>query len=114
MVTAGTIVWPANTYKEYIDIDSGAWGPLFDVNDTLIYPYDEHLWINASDVTKDLAPVALDYFYDRTDPIDDDNYGWALPLHYDEYPLEMQARSVSCKFNCMQRWASADDSGTNS
>lgn len=90
MVAAGTVQWPGNTYKEYIDIDSGGWGPLQDVDDTFIYPYDDYLWPNVSLVQTGLTPVALDYFYDQPDPVDDDNYGWTLPLHYDEYPLEIQ------------------------
>ena len=114
MITAGTVKWPTNTFKEYIDIDSGAWGPLLDVNDTFIYPYDDYFWINASDVTADLTPVALDYFYDRPDPIDDDNYGWTLPLHYDEYPLEIQCSQCFLYVIFAATLTCADNIGTNS
>jgi hypothetical protein len=36
---------------------------------------------------------AEDYFYNKPDPIEDDNFGWPEPLEFDEYPLEIQCSS---------------------
>lgn len=38
-------------------------------------------------------PAALDYYYERSVPIDDDNFGWPDVLGADEYPLEIQCSS---------------------
>jgi hypothetical protein len=47
---------------------------------------------NATDTNLNQM-AALDYYVDRPDPIDDDNYGWYEPLEFDEYPLEIQCSS---------------------
>lgn len=88
MVADGTATWPDNTEKEYIDIASGGWGPLLDVDETPIYPYNDFLWSNISEPGNSMK--SLDYYIERAAIIADDNYGWSLPLDLDEYPIEIQ------------------------
>lgn len=90
MLAEGKATWPNNTEKEYIDIDSGGWGPLLDVDESSIYPYNDYLWVNASDVNAGASMKSLDYYIERGGIIDDDNYGWLLPLDLDEYPIQIQ------------------------
>ena len=47
-------------------------------------------WLNATDTSRSSSLAALDYYMDRGEQIDDNNYGWPLPLEFDEYPIEIQ------------------------
>ncbi|KAF8862087.1 hypothetical protein BDZ45DRAFT_799471 [Acephala macrosclerotiorum] len=74
MVLNEVATWPSNTYN------------LFDFE-----------WSDATGAAGSTQLAALDYYIERGDSIDDDNYGWALPLEFDEYPLEIQ-----CSFCFLQ------------
>lgn len=92
MVLNEKATWPTNTYKCYFDAQEFYWGYTVDENDTCYDPF-EFEWSNATGVAGSNQLAALDYYMDRGEPIDDDNYGWPLPLEFDEYPLEIQCSS---------------------
>lgn len=91
MVLDDSATWPTHTNKCYIDVSIGSWSYSTDFNGTCTEPFT-FSWDNATD-TQLSQMAALDYYVDRPDPIDDDNYGWYEPLEFDEYPLEIQCSS---------------------
>jgi hypothetical protein len=92
MVLNHKATWPENTYKCYFDAQSHHWGYVQDENEICYSPF-EFGWSNATDSSGSSQMAALDYYIERAEPINDDNYGWPLPLEFDEYPLEVQCSS---------------------
>lgn len=92
LVLEDEATWPDNTYKCYFDAQSSSWDYVQDRNGTCLDPFDFSFG-NASTSSGNTAKAALDYYVERSEPIDDDNYGWFLPLEFDEYPLEIQCSS---------------------
>lgn len=92
MVGSGKATWPEHTTKCYFDAQDEYWSYLVDGNGTCYSDFDFE-WSNASDSAGSTAMSAVDYYAQQGDPIDDDNYGWPLPLEFDEYPLEIQCSS---------------------
>ena len=88
----GEATWPSHTNKTYpnwIDNDDGS--PLLDSDETIIpNPFDDLPPFQYLDIPLD--PTGTDFYTNGTD-IDYSNYGWPLPLEYDEYPLEIQCQS---------------------
>jgi hypothetical protein len=93
MVETGTATWPNHTTKCYYDSREGYWEIYTDEDGNCTSPYD-FFWYDATDPIAPSGQMgAEDYYYDKTDPINDDNYGWPDPLEFDEYPLEIQCSS---------------------
>ena len=82
-----------NTTKCYYDIATDHWNYVQDVDGTYLSPFNNNIWLNASNVPRSGQMAAMDYYMTVPEPIDDDNYGWPNPLEYDEYPLEIQCSS---------------------
>ncbi|KAF2121004.1 hypothetical protein BDV96DRAFT_641641 [Lophiotrema nucula] len=93
IVAQGHATWPQHTKKCYMDANNFHWDYVTDEEGNCTFPFENNIWQNASDVAKPGQMAAMDYYMDVLDPIDDDNYGWPLPLEYDEYPLEIQCSS---------------------
>ena len=94
MVTAGQATWPENPPRCYIDFSLESFDFLTDENGTCYDPFDDNEGSADYDNYYPLDQMAaLDYFMDRGEPVSDGNYGWAEPLEYDEYPLEIQCSS---------------------
>ena len=93
MVINNQATWPENTYKCYFDAQADHWEYTQDENGTCYNPFDFFVWPNATDSSGSSHLAALDYYMNRGEPIDDDNYGWPLPLEFDEYPIEIQCSS---------------------
>ncbi|KAL4880347.1 hypothetical protein BJY04DRAFT_219343 [Aspergillus karnatakaensis] len=96
MVLANQATWPTYTNKCYYDISNGHWGYQTDVDGTCLDLFDFSFG-NASDEAGATNMAAADYFITKSDPIDDDNYGWYEPLEFDEYPVEIQCSSCFLK-----------------
>lgn len=94
MVSDGNVTWPNQTEKCYLDIRNGYWDVYLDEDGNCGESFTSIL-SNPSDiqmVARD-EMAAKDYYVERSDAIDDDNYGWSEVLEYDEYPLELQCSS---------------------
>ncbi|KAF8859499.1 hypothetical protein BDZ45DRAFT_358156 [Acephala macrosclerotiorum] len=114
MVLDNTATWPNNTYKCYFDAQADTWDYVQDGNGTCYSPF-EFEWSNATDGGGLSQLAALDYYMERGDPIDDDNYGWPLPLEFDEYPLEIQCSSCflqTFKYGLENKWGDIWDNIT--
>jgi hypothetical protein len=92
MALNGEATWPNNTYKCYFNGQNFYWEYVVDENNTCYSPSDFE-WSNATGVAGSDQLAALVYYMERADPINDDNYGWPLPLEFDEYPLQIQCSS---------------------
>ena len=84
--------WPTYTNKCYYDAYLGYWEYVQDADGNCLDPF-EFEFQDASSMIGLQQLAALDYYYERPDPIDDDNYGWYDSLEWDEYPLEIQCSS---------------------
>ncbi|CZR65827.1 uncharacterized protein PAC_15727 [Phialocephala subalpina] len=106
MVLNKAATWPNNTYKCCFNGQIFYWEYVVDENNICYSPFDfgRSDAIGAAGSTQ-LA--ALDYYIERGDPIDDDNYGWPLPLEFDEYHLEIQCSSCflqTFKYGLENKW----------
>ncbi|MCJ1311630.1 hypothetical protein MMC25_005303 [Agyrium rufum] len=86
----GQATWPLytnKTYPNWIENDDGS--PLLDYDGTIIAdPFDDPPQFQYFPYPLD--PTGIDYYTIGTNP-DFSNYGWPLPLEYDEYPLQYRA-----------------------
>jgi hypothetical protein len=92
MVLLDEATWPTYTNKCYYDVSYGDWGWYYFENGTCLEPFDDY-FVDATYSNGLNQLAAWDYYVERPDAINDDNYGWFDPLEWDEYPLEMQCSS---------------------
>jgi hypothetical protein len=88
MVLNEGATWPNDTYKCYVNRQNLYWEYVVDENNTCYSPFDFE-WSDATGAAVSTQLAALDYYIERGDPIDDDNYGWPVPLEFDVYSLEI-------------------------
>ncbi|GAB7351193.1 hypothetical protein MBLNU459_g1635t2 [Dothideomycetes sp. NU459] len=104
LVSQGKATWPNNTSKCYYDYTDGDTDPVLDVDGLCFNPSDYTGPVNASQYPQPPSMAGMDFFTNRTAPIDDGNYGWSAELGADEYPLEIQCSS--CFFEMTEQiWA---------
>ncbi|KAK3933532.1 hypothetical protein QBC46DRAFT_463001 [Diplogelasinospora grovesii] len=93
MEAENAATWPNNTQKCYLGSSEGYWQHYTDGNGTCIEPEWGHEKSSVFETSGYTGMAAMDYYYTVPAPIDDDNYGWAEILDFDEYPLEIQCSS---------------------
>ncbi|KAJ8611838.1 hypothetical protein MRB53_037751 [Persea americana] len=86
---------PNSTTKCYLDIGESQPFYITDENDICLGAslFESSMYIDISSQPIVNQMAALDYYYERTAMIADDNYGWPEALEYDEYLLEIQCSS---------------------
>ncbi|KAJ6030994.1 hypothetical protein N7540_001726 [Penicillium herquei] len=89
MVILDEAVWPTYTNKCYFDVTDGFWTYVTDIDGTCLELF-EFEFEDASPMASLDQMAAWDYYVEKSDPIDDDNYGWNETLEFDEYPLKFK------------------------